>query len=352
MINKINYGFGKDYISNWGVNEALREVFQNYIDYGDYEISVNEYENSNNVLVNISNNYIPNELEFLRLGSTSKKDGDKIGHHGEGLKAAFLIFAREDLYFRVDTNKYTLTSGFTKSIIGETLYIDYEKRFSKDQFVTEFNCPKEIYNSFIKNIISDDDVLYRNDHYGDLLHTNKGNGNIYCGGLFVCKIKGINYSYNIKPDRLILDRDRCTPRDFDLDYATSNILSAYQKSDAYLNSHVIDYNSREYSYSGHVTEAAIEKIESINAKGTIQYLDTNTNSMIVNDRVIETLNNHPKFIKVKEISYRSQLASKIKELKRNRTITLLKLFKKTYCYKHNIDMNIDIDVIINRFKTK
>lgn len=352
-MDKISYAFGKDYLSDWGLKEALREVFQNYIDYGEYDIQVNSSENTDNVLVCITNKYLPTGLEFMRLGNSSKSDGTKIGHHGEGLKAAFLIFGREDLYFSVRTNKYILTPIFEDSIIGETLSIKVSSHSSLvNQFTTQFYCPKDIYEDFITNdIIKPKDVLYSHPTYGDLIW-NKPKGNIYCGNLFVCNIKGLNYSYNIKPNKLQLDRDRKTPRDFDLDYATSNILSSYQRSQATTKPLPVDYNSREYRYSGYVDEADIENIEAVNAKGTIQYLHKTTGTMINNEAVKRTLNNHPKFISLKSKSYRTELLHKIRDAKRFRTSTLLKVFKKNYCGSDDLDMNIDIDVIINRFKEK
>lgn len=37
---RIHYGFGADYLPNWGIPQALREVYQNFIDYGEYSEEV------------------------------------------------------------------------------------------------------------------------------------------------------------------------------------------------------------------------------------------------------------------------------------------------------------------------
>ena len=47
----INYGFGKEYLPNWGIKEALREVYQNYLDYGDYTVST-KVNKKDNTLIN------------------------------------------------------------------------------------------------------------------------------------------------------------------------------------------------------------------------------------------------------------------------------------------------------------
>jgi hypothetical protein len=58
MNGKIEYGFGREYLSSWTLKEALREVFQNYIDYGDYDISIgNVDEDNNSVTVRVANDY-------------------------------------------------------------------------------------------------------------------------------------------------------------------------------------------------------------------------------------------------------------------------------------------------------
>ena len=92
MINEIQYGFGKEYLPNWNIEHALREVLQNYMDYGKYTYYAKINNDSEELYnVTIKNDYKPNNLEFLRIGNSMKEDGS-IGKHGEGLKMAFLIF--------------------------------------------------------------------------------------------------------------------------------------------------------------------------------------------------------------------------------------------------------------------
>ena len=150
MNGKIEYGFGRDYLPNWTLTEALREVFQNYIDYGEYKIKSFPTRNTDIIRITVSNNYIPNKLEFLRIGNTDKGDNSEaIGHHGEGLKVAFLIFLREGLFFRIRSKFITLDPNWsTDELIGETLRIDYNDRLSSfNTFTTTFNIPKDIYNN-------------------------------------------------------------------------------------------------------------------------------------------------------------------------------------------------------------
>lgn len=352
---RIQYAFGREYLKGWTIKSALREVFQNYIDYGSYDVEVSQAGSSDLVSVTISNDYRPNSLEFLRLGNTSKTDGTSIGHHGEGLKAAFLIFAREDLYFAVNTGRYRLIPVFEKSnVIGETLTIAYAESNVFKTFSTTFHCDKTLYEEFINNIITPKDVLFKDNNYGELLGYHKGKGNIYSGGLFVCNIKGLENSYNIKPTVLKLDRDRSVPNDWDLDYATSKILENYQKHVQELKQPIVhtNYNSREYRFSGTVSEDSVKSIDAVVVKGVgIQYFDNIHQEMINNDKVKKTLDNHPKFKKIKEASYKDKVNDAYRNTIRKKPITLLREFKKDYC-ENDIAMLIDIDVIIDRLKKK
>ena len=35
----IKYGISKNYLPNWGIQEALREIFQNFLDFGEYKFA-------------------------------------------------------------------------------------------------------------------------------------------------------------------------------------------------------------------------------------------------------------------------------------------------------------------------
>ena len=360
-MSKIHYAFGRDYLKDWTLSDALREVFQNYIDFGEYKVERSATNCGKFDNIKITNDYNPESLEFLRLGNTTKDNGDFIGHHGEGLKAAFLIFAREGLPFNITTRNYILKGKFDYSEeIGETLYIEYTNHNSvsldKNKFITSFQCPSKIYDEFINNIIGEDDILYSDDYYGDLLKDHKGKGNIYSGNLFVCNIKDVNNSYNIRPCHLQLDRDRRVPRDFDLFWATGRILDSFnnynknnEESISKINN--INFNSKEYQYSNTVPEPLIESIKAVSVNGKIQYYDKRTDTMITNHNVKQTLDTHPKFQKERELSKKVKYNNRVHETKRKSPITLLKEFKKDYC-GNNENMIIDIDVIINKLKKK
>lgn len=352
-MNKIHYAFGRDYLKSWTIKDALREVFQNYIDYGHYDVGTKPTGNPDVICVTIANNYNPNNLEFLRLGNTSKDDGKSIGHHGEGLKAAFLIFTREDLFFDVRTPKYRLIGAFQQeAAIGETFHITYTDMYERSiGFVTQFHCPKDIYEEFLSGIITKNDVLYDDECYGQLLKDHKGKGNIYSGGLFVCTIDDLNYSYNIKPEHLALDRDRRAPSDWDVDWSTSKIFEKYKKSIDIPTPTGVSYNSRDYKHTTVLTATDIASIKSITIDNKIQYYDTINSEVINNSSVKNVLNNHPKFKKNITLNRKEKFNRAKKANRRKSSITLLRSFKSKYC-TGNEDMSVDIDVILDKLNIK
>ena len=123
----IHYGFGKEYLSKWGIREALREIFQNFMDYGEYTTDLMLFSTEENVVkIRLTNDYSPEKLEFLRIGNSVKKNKEAIGKHGEGLKMAFLIFLRENLNMELYTSKYKITPRFEKDEnVGELFVLDY-----------------------------------------------------------------------------------------------------------------------------------------------------------------------------------------------------------------------------------
>lgn len=232
---RIHYGFGADYLPDWGITQALREVYQNFIDYGEYSEEV--VTNGDMVIVKLTNGWQPESLEYLRIGNTRKSSPNAIGHHGEGLKMAFLILLREKYSISILTNKYSIyPEWYTDTEIGECFSLGYEVHDMYEiPYTLEFTCSIDDFTNFHDNLITDDDIIFSHP-YGDIV--SKEAGNIYSGGLFVAKVNNVSKAYNIKPEHLPLDRDRSVPRSFDVNWNCSKINEAYGK-----------FTTRDLSYS-------------------------------------------------------------------------------------------------------
>ena len=346
MNGKIEYGFGKEYLSNWTLKEALREVLQNYIDYGEYNISTKEIvDNPDIIKVRISNNYIPEKLEFLRIGNTDKGgNSNAIGHHGEGLKVAFLIFLREGLLFKILTNDLMITPTWSMDeLVGETLRIQYtDTNIPNDKFITILECPRDVYEEFISDIITEFDIIH-NHSYGDVV--DKPKGNIYSGNLFVCNIAKLSNAYNIKPCNLPLDRDRSVPSDWDIQYYTSKILQSYNQAKE-VSVTTKELEGKDYAYTDELPDNIVNQFNRRRIGNKNVYINKVDNEHIQNRRITEILDKHPKFAKYKKVSARQQFKYKLEKTKRKSLKTLVKDFKSNYC--KSTDMLDDINIIIKR----
>lgn len=229
MKSKIYYGFGTDYLKDWGIEHALREIYQNFFDYGKFKETVKPHKRRSNLLtVTLSNNWQPENLDFLRIGNSRKKEGS-IGKHGEGVKMAFMILLRNGYISMIVTNKSVVIPGiYSDAEIGECFCFNYFPIKGKQgKFTIQFQVDANIFKSFRSNIITKKDIIYTDPYYGDIV--DKPKGNIYSGGLFVAQLTNLSRAYNIRPEHLQLDRDRSVPRSFDVNWSASRILDSFEK---------------------------------------------------------------------------------------------------------------------------
>lgn len=289
----IHYGFGAEYLPSWSYPAALRELYQNFIDYGDY---TEEHIIVDGVAqVKLTNGWKPESLEYLRIGNTGKGDNpNAIGHHGEGLKMAFLILLRNGFNSMIFTNRYAVyPEWYSDNEIGDCFCFNYEIHdFYESPYTLEFDCPADEYLAFKENLIKPEDIIYSHWDYGDLL--NKPAGNIYSGGLFVANLKGVGRSYNIKPRYLPLDRDRCVPQAFDVEYRTSKILEA---------SEVMTVKDLSYSDTRYISKLPAKMYETVKPRkvgNEIQFTikdETGKDQVVTNSSLKEHLSTHNLFQK-------------------------------------------------------
>lgn len=337
-MQTINYGIHRDYLQSWGLTEALREIFQNFIDYGEYEIDKAYSEDITHVV--LKNEYCPKDLEFLAIGKSIKHGEQSIGKHGEGLKMAMLIFLRENLDFFIDTPFGRLEPFWeTQPHIGETLAINIDGDFIDNKFTVAFQIPTELYETFIKDIIQPTDKIFTYPTYGSIVDRPKGN--LYAGGLFVCNLPNLSKAYDILPKELTLDRDRKMPKSFDVSYKTSKINEAHAEW---------TFEDQNYSDTQYVSNIPKEKLSQVKARevqGKVEFFVPAFNkeegkevlTQITNESLKETLHKHSFFSKaVKGI--KNYIASKLG------VKDLLIQFRNKYCY--NDDARRDFDIILER----
>lgn len=332
----IHYGFGLDYLKDWGLDQALRELYQNFLDYGNYKESIKEIKN-NNILVSISNDWKPKNLDFLRIGNSFKKEGS-IGKHGEGMKMAFMIFLRNRLYSQIITHQsVVIPSSYYDEEIGECFSFEHFEISSKsDRFIIQFVINKQIFFQFRDNLIAESDIEFKNANYGDIVK--KPKGSIYSGGLFVAQLPNISRAYNIRPEHLQLDRDRSVPRSFDVNWASSKILESYDK-----------WNFKDETYSdtqyvSRVPDNIKQDVKPIIIGSTIEFVrrdESGNDSIITNENIKEILKKDSFFDKaIKKL--KSYVAKKLG------LYDLLIEFKEKHV--RTIEAKMDFDLILERLE--
>lgn len=224
----VKYGINKEYLPDWGYAEALREIYQNFNDFGEFDTDIEEISDALQA-VTLYNKFCPMNLTFLSIGNSSKRDDpDTVGKHGEGLKMAMFVFCRLGMDFVLFCNGRAYEPTFyIDELIGECFGIqDIGPSDIKDGFAVSFNIPTEDFSEFCEKQLKPGDVQFSH-RSGDII--DREPGSIYVGGIFVCVMKDMKHAYNFKPRNISLDRDRKIPSTFDVYWHASMILSSWEK---------------------------------------------------------------------------------------------------------------------------
>lgn len=248
----IKFGISENYVPNWGVVQAIREIYQNFIDYGEFEIVINRITDTHSS-VTISNNFSPENWEFLKIGFSKKKEGS-VGQHGEGLKLAGLIFKRSNKMFRIYTPIGRASAAFYEDERLGTCYGLDISEMTSDKFEVYFEADNKDLEMFQDGYVKKEDIL-QSSFYGNIV--DKKAGNIYVGGLYVCKIERLKYAIDFKPQYVELGRDRDVPSTWDIEYYTNQIVNLCSDK---LEFKASDVNNREFNV-GSIPDELSEKFK-------------------------------------------------------------------------------------------
>ena len=346
MSNVIQYGFGREYLKNWGLKEALREVYQNFLDFGTYHEDVKRVQTRQGVILNVTlfNLYKPETLKFLKIGASDKGDNlNAIGKHGEGLKMAAMIFNRNDLYFEIQAASNLVLPTFMEfEHLGECFAFTYEPVKDIGVFQVSFDIEERLFEDFKSGILQADNhkVIFQHEEYGQLI--DRAAGQIYVGGVYVCTVNGFKNSFNLLPRHVHLDRDRSMPRAFDVNWSTGQILGEYGRVKDY---QATDLNYREYEYVTHIPKTVVEQITPKIVGNNIQFVTKTAEGVdvvITNDNAVN---------KLKEHSFFSKVLRKLREVifKTLGVYELMEQFREKYVAGRGAEMEQEFDIIMQKY---
>lgn len=218
----------KDYVSHWGVKEAVRELIQNALDSASPFVYEWVSAEDGPIALRLNSEFSTLSPQTLLLGATSKaEDKSAIGSFGEGYKIALLVLTRMGYEVGVlnGDKLWKPRFKFNRNYGCEVLAIDETQLPNKVNNGLTFQVEglteedREAIMATCLRMQSDVGEV-KQTRYGDILLERPGE--LYVGGLFICETE-LQFGYNVMPEHIRLERDRRTVDGWDLKILTRDM---------------------------------------------------------------------------------------------------------------------------------
>lgn len=197
------------YVGHWKEWEAIREILQNAIDFGNPRI-----RQGMGKLEIISTNISLSPASLL-LGHTTKgSDTSSIGQFGEGYKLACLVLTRMGI-------KLTIQNGHDRIWIPK---LEHSDRYGCEILVIEEVRGEYLNDDLIFTIETDIDL--KGKYLANMTESqilDGQHGLIYVAGLYVCELAGFRHGYNFGACDIELGRDRQMVSSYDLKWEMAQL---------------------------------------------------------------------------------------------------------------------------------
>lgn len=232
-MKTIKLSITEDYVSHWSWWEGTRELIQNAIDTGDYEVNFLDEENA--ITIVSRGGKVPNNA--LLLGKSSKKgDNTKIGKFGEGMKLGFLVLLREgaEVFMHNHDEFWEPALVYDPEFDAKILEVEiseYGRRGRTEEVTIVIkNIPadamKEIKSNYAPTSGAEVVIENASGKAYKKAGVNNKTCNIFVNGLYVTTLTSGKYKfdYDFKPSVITLDRDRDSVGEFEVKYHACRIL--------------------------------------------------------------------------------------------------------------------------------
>lgn len=209
-MKKYKFSVTKNYVSSWGVSEAIREILQNA-----YDSSAQEIIDFNDDYISIKNLNIQLPIKILLMGyGTKTNDSSKVGGFNEGSLLSLLVLTREgcNIVIHNGNEDWIPSFEYDEELGEEVLCVNVCEGNITNQ---DLEYRIDNISQYIINELRDEFVGINNESYGsistmygEILTDKKYKGKIFVNNLPVMQDNKFDYGYNFKPEYVNLDRDR------------------------------------------------------------------------------------------------------------------------------------------------
>lgn len=206
QVDIIDLNIGENYLDDWDVYCAIREIIANALDeQKDGKIEVVKTNEDEYVIRDFGSGL---KLEnFIMSGKNKATKNDAIGKFGVGLKDALGVLKNNNIEVEIRTAKYTFDFHMKEKSVTtkiKTLHAYVYENNEKDFKGTEFTlkkCKREYIeqaeNEFLMFKKQKCKVLEKT-YYGDILEKENSKADIYINGMKISEDRNLVFSYNIK----------------------------------------------------------------------------------------------------------------------------------------------------------
>lgn len=248
-MKKYELSLSRNYVSSWGIEEAIRELLQNAKDSnGEESIDIDKSSG----IITITNKNVSISSSTLLLGNTSKKDDlDKIGQFGEGYKLAILVLLREgkDISIYNGNKIWNPSFEYSSNFECEVLCITEIDSTGNDLIFEISGFNDQELDNLENEFLGLNGQAYNSiqTSYGEILTDSSYKGKVFVDGLPVYNDDNFDYGYNFKPCYVTLDRDRKSINIYELKRLTALSVACCIDNFAFVDD-VIDGKGRDGEY--------------------------------------------------------------------------------------------------------
>lgn len=272
-MRKYELSISADYVPEWGTTEAVREFFQNSIDEETRDSSNKMFfdYDSESQTIRIGNKHSDLDIKTLLFGVTTKKDDrEMIGNHGEGYEIATVVLLRlgKSIVFYNYCRREIWRPRLVKSrkyggALVPTFFVENEaiwKEVPEHSLIIEVGgiTPEDYEKIQSCNLHLQEDYSHRDTSYGAILDDEENRGNVFVGGLFICKEPRLDIGIDFKPKVVRLERDRSMVNSFDIQWYAARMIE--ELKDAEITKRSLNSYSGVYINSYSVPEKLKDEI--------------------------------------------------------------------------------------------